>query len=509
MNKKKIDKKAIAFIIVMVILFILSILYFYCKRTLLMDESYTFALSNCFNEEHTGWVAYNPHGWIDTSVFDEYVVTDKAFKYRLVSNNQYWDCHPPLYYYLIHTISSILKGRFSLWFGFIVNCPCYLINCILIYFIILKLTKKRETSIISTLLYGLNYQVLELNNFIRMYQLVSTFVLIYVYLALQIVSSEKERRYLYIFLFIDIILGGLTHYYFYVAALIFSLAILVYLVIKRRFKKLLISLSIFMFATCLNIFYFFNGTLRHLTAEHGSYTTSTISSLSFDFDRYSIFVKDVWCGEIIFYIGIIFLFGCIIALICKNNKAKWPVMFLSSYYAYFLVVSQIATYTQERYMTPMITIHIIGLMMAIELLINQKTVKLLVLISLIVLNIDLSAIRNNFGKEKSWDFAKKHQDDIAIVISPENNTYGDFYINSYLFADLRWYIGIGMTDMNDEFEYQIDRESVLYVEKSLDEDGVLDYVEENILKNSDYQIKKMDNILVTNYNVYLLENTNN
>lgn len=49
------------------------------------------------------------------------VQQEYAFNYKSVFYNQAQDVHPPLYYVIIHTISSFFPGTYSKWFAIIPN----------------------------------------------------------------------------------------------------------------------------------------------------------------------------------------------------------------------------------------------------------------------------------------------------------------------------------------------------------------------------------------------------
>ena len=98
------------------------------KRTFIMDESFSFALVNFFEAPMPGWIVYDSNTEVSKELMNGYVVTTNAFIYKAVSYDMAHDVHPPLYSWILHTISSILKGRFTIWFSYMLNAPLFLIN---------------------------------------------------------------------------------------------------------------------------------------------------------------------------------------------------------------------------------------------------------------------------------------------------------------------------------------------------------------------------------------------
>ena len=53
-------------------------------------------------------------------MFKDYLTVNKGEEFKLgsVIYNQTHDSHPPLFYLVLHLISSFFPGEFSKWFGF-------------------------------------------------------------------------------------------------------------------------------------------------------------------------------------------------------------------------------------------------------------------------------------------------------------------------------------------------------------------------------------------------------
>lgn len=82
---------------------------------------------------------------------------DNRFNYASVYYNQIQDVHPPLFYMLVHTVSSIFNNTFSKYIIFFINLPFFIGTCILIWKI-LNLIRKKININISSIIIWLKYR---------------------------------------------------------------------------------------------------------------------------------------------------------------------------------------------------------------------------------------------------------------------------------------------------------------------------------------------------------------
>lgn len=151
--------------------------YFCCqKQGFHEDEYYTYystARTYGLNIEDNAWMEHEQY-------FDEFVVREgERFQYGLVKQVQSWDVHPPVYYWLFHTISSFFPGKFSKWYGLALNLAAFGVSMFLLHFLCLQLTQDNEKlSLLVCLFYGFTPAVMSSVVFIRMYALLTVFVLL-------------------------------------------------------------------------------------------------------------------------------------------------------------------------------------------------------------------------------------------------------------------------------------------------------------------------------------------
>ena len=100
----------------------------------------------------------------------EYVTLDKdeLFNYFIVYYNTGEDVHPPLFYFAVHFVSSLMLGHFSKYIIFFVNLVFLLLTLWVIRKILLIL-RKEYLIIPVTIFYGLSQGAISTVMFQRMY----------------------------------------------------------------------------------------------------------------------------------------------------------------------------------------------------------------------------------------------------------------------------------------------------------------------------------------------------
>ena len=152
--------------------------FYFCtrKQGFHEDEYYTYystARTNGFYVEDEQWMSQETYR-------DEFVVLPgQQFRYGLVKQVQSWDVHPPVYYWVFHTVASLVPGVFSKWIGLSVNLFFHGINIVLLaYLSYLISNRNKALSLIVTLFYGLTPAAISGVVFIRMYEMLTMWVLI-------------------------------------------------------------------------------------------------------------------------------------------------------------------------------------------------------------------------------------------------------------------------------------------------------------------------------------------
>lgn len=210
------------------------------KNSYFIDEVASYGLSNSY---YAPFIQYRDDfelSKIDQDVFKEYLSVDNqdAFKYDSVFFNQSNDVHPPLYYIIFHTVSSLFEGDYSKWLGIGINIVIFIFIDIFL-FAIVKMIDSEDAALCTVAIWGFSSAAINTVTFIRMYALLSLMVIIFIYLHKFLLKSKIEVLDM-IPLMIVMTLGSLTHYYFIIFAFFYCGLTCLYLLIKKRFKELVI-----------------------------------------------------------------------------------------------------------------------------------------------------------------------------------------------------------------------------------------------------------------------------
>lgn len=197
------------------------------------------------NQDEFGRLAGEIHNgdkpvWKTSEDAKEYLTIGEGdvLNYFSVYYNQSRDVHPPLFYMLVHLVSSIAYGVFSKYIIFSIN----LIFFILSFYIIRKifiLFDKKWLGLITLVLYGLSMGAASTVIFQRMYMMITFFGLAYLYINLKILKNnleitKKEKWQL----FWTVLLGFLTQYYFCILVFIIFILMLIRFIQKKEYKML-------------------------------------------------------------------------------------------------------------------------------------------------------------------------------------------------------------------------------------------------------------------------------
>ncbi len=146
---------------------------------------------------------YEEPVWITRDQFHEYItVGDRdAFNYLSVYFNVKDDNHPPLYFMLVHTLSSVFRGRISPWMGCVFNLAAVLGCCVIMFALGRLLAACRFVEertgelwgLCGALLYGCSPGAIATTLFIRMYGILTFLCMLTLYLHLQKWLGPRNR----------------------------------------------------------------------------------------------------------------------------------------------------------------------------------------------------------------------------------------------------------------------------------------------------------------------------
>lgn len=358
---------------------IMTAIYFCCqKQGFHEDEFYSF-----YSTSRTFGLSVPDGDWLDhDDYYNEFVVLDgQRFQYGLVKLVQSWDVHPPLYYWVLHTVCSLFTGQFSKWLGLVINLVAYGIGMILLRQIILKLTSHNEKLVVIICgFYGFSPAIMSIVVFIRMYALLTVFVYLCTLLHINAITHhENENKALSLKSFLIPIalvtyLGFLTQYYYFIFIFFMGFGFCVYLLwrdrnLKNCFRYIIsvgiaFALGYITYPSCLG---------QMFRGQRGAQATSNFFDISNTLTRFKFFwdvMNDYVFGNLALLFIIILAVLAIIAIIRKSviKPSIQYSLLLFSIIGYFLAVSKTALMlggTSIRYETPiyglLVTLIIIGI----------------------------------------------------------------------------------------------------------------------------------------------------
>ncbi len=232
----------IIFIIILIIQMMFMIKICDMKKGYWVDELWSYGLANS---------NYHAQLWddgglsnikIDPTVFKNYILVNQneRFNYSSVIYNQTKDVHPPLFYLVLHTMSSFFPEQFSKWFGLIPNIIYFAITIIFIYKMG-KLFAKNDPlfPLLPVLFFGFSLAAINSVTFIRMYMLFAMLATIFAYLHMKCLKDVTINRKNFLAIALIMFLGSFTHYYFIIFAIPYALYFLILFIKRKKYKDII------------------------------------------------------------------------------------------------------------------------------------------------------------------------------------------------------------------------------------------------------------------------------
>ena len=156
-----------------------------------------------------------------------------ALNYGMVYYNQSRDIHPPLFYFLVHTVSIFFVGHFSKYIIFSINLIFMIFSLWTIKNIFEKLDKK-HLIVPALILYGFSMGAISTVIFQRMYSMLNFFVLMFISANIDIIKKDFDiDKKLWNKLTWIVLLGFWTQYYFCIVAGVVAVLVLIGVIRKQ------------------------------------------------------------------------------------------------------------------------------------------------------------------------------------------------------------------------------------------------------------------------------------
>jgi len=346
----------------------------------LKNISYYLKNEDEFQDELNKKIAEEKPIWKTKEQAKEYmtVSSDEIFNYWSVYYNQARDVHPPLFYMLVHLVSSICLNNFTKYIIFSINLIFYIASCFVLKKI-LRLFNKEELSWITVLLYGLSMGMISIVMFQRMYMMLTFFAMVYLYLNINIFKNsfeidKKTKRKLTI----TVILGFLTQYYFCIYAALVAIISAICMIKNKKWDSLkryvwchvkaaIIGLILFP-ASIYHIFFSYRGAAGGVA--EGSYLSRLQEYLKLIFYGFSI-------PEILGYITLGIIIAMFIRRIIIAKRKDIATLICLPIFLFVLVIAKIAPFINIRYISIVFPIIIIAVELGVVSSVKElmKTIK--------------------------------------------------------------------------------------------------------------------------------------
>lgn len=254
-------------ILFIIILLIQSVILFHkmdIKSDLYVDEIYTYSLANSPNGMFFPPKISNKtlkfdlwNKWLPGQIFKEYITVSPGleFSFSNVYNNQLQDTHPPLYYFIIHSICSFFTNSFSKWYGLSLNLVLFIITQLLLFRVSNLIIESKKYALLTCIFYGFSCAALDNFTYISSNTLITLCNLLFLNIIVKCLK-EKITVITFIEIMFTIIIGGLSHYIFLLYSIILVLSLIKIFIKNKKQDQISIFLtaSIFGFISIYLIF---------------------------------------------------------------------------------------------------------------------------------------------------------------------------------------------------------------------------------------------------------------
>ncbi|MGN1298449.1 MAG: hypothetical protein ACI4UE_00470 [Candidatus Scatovivens sp.] len=419
------------------------------------------------------------------------VSRDEIFSYWPVYYNQSRDVHPPLFYFLVHFVSSIFLNTFSKYIIFIINLIFFIGICLLIRKI-LKLYDKEYLSIPAIILYGGSIGAISTVIFQRMYTMLAFFCIYYLYINLKIIKNNfKIDKKLKWQLVITTLLGFLTQYYFCIYA-VFIFSCMFIKMIKEKNKENCFDYFLQHIKAAIIGIILYPASIYHIFFSYrGVGNSNNVNFIS----KILYYIKEVlnaYSLNCIFgYILAITSFLLVVILLVikrKKIKEKFTILLLTvPVMLFILVISKISPNVSYkytiRYVTAILPVVAISIIFVFDNLLKSKKISIIlsVLISLIISIIGLLCNEPKYlytGYNEYIKIAEKYKKLDYVYVCDNGFTH----INSlpeFMIYNKSLIININHDNLDflkEDEQLQSQKEFVLSIKKWMNTDDVLNKI---------------------------------
>lgn len=383
-NKKK-KWVNISFMVMLFFQLICMLWFANAKQGYFVDELWSYGLANSYYHPHIYSNDALEQRWVSGEYFKDYIeVSDSdRFKYGSVIYNQKDDNHPPLFYIVLHTISSLFPDTFSKWYGIVPNIVYFIAVSVLLFQLAKKLLKNEWLALVPVFAFGFSAGAISSVIYIRMYVLLMVWILSTLNLhGKWLLGGAMSKKELFILIIISYF-GYMSHYYFFIFAFFVSLFYGCYLLVKRDNKEVFHYCIAMLGSLFLVAITFPTAYVKLFFGERGSEAVGNflgLNNLSINAKAYFKIIGQGLFANTQWILLILILLGAVVAFIIwcrktfeviydkekdctyiklhmdeeKNTTNNFSIlllvgMIIFSAVGYFLIILKVAPYKVDRY----------------------------------------------------------------------------------------------------------------------------------------------------------------
>lgn len=263
------------------------------KGGLHIDEHYSYILSNSYDADRVVNATELWNTWLDGDSFGELLSVEdgEQFAYHTVYNNNAKDAHPPLFYFLLHTLCSFFPGVFSMWIGIIMNIILIVLTQIVLYKLSYEITGSSLWSVVPVVLYGSMKAFTDTTVFIRMYALMTLFTVLLLWQHYRLLTKGTTYKPI-IWCGILTFLGTFTHYYFAISAFFLAIVACIFLLVRKNWRAFFIYAGS-MLSGVLTVFAVYPAGISQILGSETNNVGNEVSSHMFDFSEWSAAISSM------------------------------------------------------------------------------------------------------------------------------------------------------------------------------------------------------------------------
>ncbi len=211
------------------------------KYLIFVDEGFSYADANGMDKMMPD-IAKDQVCQFNPPIFHKQfsVQPNKRFKYRKIQRH-IMD-HPPLYFFLLHTVCSFFPNVFSKWLGLGLNFVIFILAQGALYALSREFLSPKK-AFLPVIFYGFSVTAICTTLYVRNYMLFTLLCLLACLFAVRVLKSippNDNRPYRNNVLYFCLVLftGTLTHFYFLITAFALCAGICLALLFRKMYKKL-------------------------------------------------------------------------------------------------------------------------------------------------------------------------------------------------------------------------------------------------------------------------------